>query len=65
MSESTATRLTFAIFGIVIVVAYLGLTALNATPGTLTTVFLGIAGLGSYAISRVVMHYAPPDEQGR
>ena len=65
MSESTATRLTFAIFSIVIIAAYLGLSALNVTPEMLSMVFLGIGGVGAYAVSRVVMHYAPPDERGR
>jgi hypothetical protein len=65
MSESKALLLTFTTFGIVIVVAYVGLAILDATPETLTAVFLVIAGLGAHAISRVVMHYTPPEERGR
>ncbi|HEX3240186.1 MAG TPA: hypothetical protein VHR18_08640 [Solirubrobacterales bacterium] len=58
MSERTAVGLIYAGEVFLTCVAVLGLSALGANPQTVFLGFLCPLALGSYAMSRVTMHYA-------
>lgn len=65
MSESKALVLLFAIFSLIVIGAYLGLTFVHAKVEVLTATIILIGCLGAHLVSRVVMHYAPPEERHR
>ncbi|HEY5708543.1 MAG TPA: hypothetical protein VID51_04005 [Solirubrobacterales bacterium] len=65
MSESRALILVFAIFSLAVVGAYLGLTFAHAKIEVLTATIVVIGCLGAHIVSRVIMHYAPPEERHR
>lgn len=65
MSRTTALILTIAVTMLLVAAACIGFTALGVAEGLLTATVLAIAALGSHAVSRVVMHYPPPDERRR
>jgi hypothetical protein len=65
MSESKALILALTINVLVVSVAYIGLTLAHATMATLTAVIVVIGCLAAHGLSRVVMHYAPPEQRRR
>lgn len=65
MNRMRALRVGFAIFGAVVVASYLGLRAIDVKEEVFTTALILIGCAGSYLLSRVALHYAPPDERGR
>lgn len=65
MGESKALIFTFGLVLLSTVAAWIGLTLLGAEDGVFVAVVLLIACAGSFAISQVVAHYAPPNERRR
>ncbi len=65
MTEARALTLAFAVIMLLTTAAYVGLTLANAAEGVLTAVIVVILCAGAHVVSRVVMHYPPPDEHRR
>jgi ABC-type nickel/cobalt efflux system permease component RcnA len=65
MSKSKALALVIAIFSLLVVVAYMGLTFAHATSEILTAAIVLISCLGAHMVSRVVMHYPPHEHRNR
>ncbi|HEX6753555.1 MAG TPA: hypothetical protein VF093_08245 [Solirubrobacterales bacterium] len=65
MNKSRALILLFAIFSFAVIGAYLGLTFAHAKIEVLTATIVVIGCLGAHIVSRVIMHYAPPEERHR
>lgn len=64
MTKSKALVLAFTIFGLVVVATYVGLTIVEAKDEVLAAALFLIACLEADVLSRIVLHYAPPDERG-
>jgi hypothetical protein len=63
MSKARALTFTYAAMVALTGAAYVGLTLADATEAAVTTAVLLIGCLGAHVLSRIVMHYAPPDER--
>lgn len=62
MTKSKALTLAFSIYGLLIVVTFIGLTVVNAGDSVLVAALLLIASAAAYILSAIVIHYAPPEE---
>jgi hypothetical protein len=65
MSESRALVLFFAVFVLVVIAVYCALSIIGASPRVVTACLFMLMSLAAYIAARIVMHYAPPDEQHR
>lgn len=65
MAKNKALVLAFAGFGLVVVAIYVGLTIAEAKDETIAAALFLIACLQADVLSRIVLHYAPPEERGR
>jgi len=64
MSERKAIVLAFMVFGLVVVATYIGLTIAGVKEEILVTALFLIACFEADVLSRIVLHYAPPEERG-
>lgn len=62
MTESRALILSFAVLGVVVTAAYVGLTLVHAKVEVLTATIILIGCLGAHIVSRIVLHYPPRHE---
>lgn len=62
MTESRALILSFTVLGLVVTVAFVGLTFLHAKVEILTATIILIGCLGAHVVSRIVLHYPPRHE---
>lgn len=65
MSESRALVLFFVVFALVVIAIYFGLSIIGASAGVVMACLFMFMCLAAYIASKIVMHYAPPDEQHR
>lgn len=65
MSESRALVLFFTVFALVVIAVYFGLSSIGASAEIVTACLFMLMCLAAFIAARIVMHYAPPDEQHR